>query len=145
MTSSVKCGSSIRRWTCRVMPSESTASTRRQRCTHVQSSPPSASLASGCIIASTSVTISTRLSAGSHFIDSRILFDSGAHRVNTRSIFMATKMLSLRTGDAAMDTKIADRAIVAIQVIRWMAIIIVMGLISTVIGVSIYTSLGIAH
>jgi len=44
-----------------------------------------------------------------------------------------------------MDTKIADRAIVAIQVIRWTAIIIVMGLISTVIGVSIYTSLGIAH
>lgn len=44
-----------------------------------------------------------------------------------------------------MDTKIADRAIVAIQFIQWMAIIIVMGLISTVIGVSIYTSLGIAH
>jgi hypothetical protein len=54
-------------------------------------------------------------------------------------------MLSLRTGDAAMDTKIVDRAIVAIQVIRWTAIIVVMGLISTVIGVSIYTSLGIAH
>jgi hypothetical protein len=54
-------------------------------------------------------------------------------------------MLFLRTGDAAMDTKIADRAIVAIQVIRWMAIIIVMGLISTVIGASIYTSLRIAH
>ena len=44
-----------------------------------------------------------------------------------------------------MDTKFADRAIVAIQVIRWMVIIIVMGLISTVIGESIYTSLGIAH
>ena len=44
-----------------------------------------------------------------------------------------------------MDTKISDRAIVAIQVIRWMAIIIVMGLISTVIGESIYTLLGIAH
>jgi len=44
-----------------------------------------------------------------------------------------------------MDTKIPDRAIVAIQVIRWMAIIIVMGLISTVIGESIYTSLAIAH
>jgi hypothetical protein len=58
---------------------------------------------------------------------------------------MATKMLSLRTGDAAMDTKIADRAIVAIQVIRWMAIIIAMALISTVIGESIYTSLAIAH
>lgn len=58
---------------------------------------------------------------------------------------MATKMLSLRTGDTAMDSKIADRAIVAIQVIRWMAIIVVMGLISTVIGASIYTSLGIAH
>jgi hypothetical protein len=54
-------------------------------------------------------------------------------------------MLSLQTGDAAMDTKIADRAMVAIQVIRWMAIIIVMGLISTVIGESIYTSLRIAH
>jgi DNA-3-methyladenine glycosylase I len=35
------------------------------------------------IVASTNATISTRLSAGSHFIDSRILFDSGAHRVNT--------------------------------------------------------------
>ena len=44
-----------------------------------------------------------------------------------------------------MDTKIADRAIVAIQVIRWMTIIVVMGLISAVIGASIYTSLGIAH
>ena len=58
---------------------------------------------------------------------------------------MVTKMLSPATGDAAMDSKIADRAIVAIQVIRWMAIIVVMGLISTVIGASIYTSLGIAH
>ena len=58
---------------------------------------------------------------------------------------MATKMLSLRTGDTAMDTKITDRAIAAIEVIRWMAIIVVMGLISTVIGASIYTSLGIAH
>jgi hypothetical protein len=58
---------------------------------------------------------------------------------------MATKMLSLRPGDAAMDTKIADRAIVAIQVIRWVAIIVVMWLISTVIAASIYTSLGIAH
>jgi len=44
---------------------------------------PSASIASGGIVASTNVTISTDLSAGSHFIDSRILFDSGAHRVNT--------------------------------------------------------------
>jgi hypothetical protein len=58
---------------------------------------------------------------------------------------MAAKMLSLRPGDAAMDTKITDRAIVAIQVIRWMAIIVVMGLISTVIGASLYASLGIAH
>jgi|HubBroStandDraft_2_1064218.scaffolds.fasta_scaffold2792603_1 hypothetical protein len=58
---------------------------------------------------------------------------------------MAAKMLSLRPGDAAMDTKIADRAIVAIQVIRWMAIIVVMGLISTVIGASLYASLAIAH
>ena len=46
-----------------------------------------ASLSIPCLwrhrFASTNVTISTRLSAGSHFIDSRILFDSGAHRVNT--------------------------------------------------------------
>ncbi len=55
----------------------------KTKCIPVQSSLPSAFLAPGGIVASTNVTISTDLSAGSHFIDSRILFDSGAHRVNT--------------------------------------------------------------
>jgi hypothetical protein len=44
-----------------------------------------------------------------------------------------------------MDTRIAERAINAIEAISWLAITIVMGLILTVIGVSIYGSLGIAH
>jgi len=44
-----------------------------------------------------------------------------------------------------MDTRIADRAIVTIEVMSWVAIIVVMGLILTVIAASIYGSLGIAH
>jgi hypothetical protein len=62
---------------------ESSAGARRQDVPGEQSSLPSASLASGGIVASTKVTIPTHLSAGSHFIDSRILFDSGPLRVNT--------------------------------------------------------------
>jgi hypothetical protein len=42
-----------------------------------------------------------------------------------------------------MDPKIAELAIITIQVIRWAAIVVVMGLISTVIGASIYGSLGV--
>jgi hypothetical protein len=44
-----------------------------------------------------------------------------------------------------MDTRIAGRAINMIEVISWTAITIVMGLILTVIGVSIYGSFGIAQ
>jgi len=43
-----------------------------------------------------------------------------------------------------MDTQTAGRAISMIEVISWAAITIVMGLILTVIGVSIYGSFGIA-
>jgi hypothetical protein len=44
-----------------------------------------------------------------------------------------------------MDTRIAGSAISKIEVISWAAITIVMGLILTVIGASIYGSLGIAQ
>ena len=44
-----------------------------------------------------------------------------------------------------MDIRIAGRAISTIEVISWAAITIAMGLILTVIGASIYGSLGIAH
>jgi len=44
-----------------------------------------------------------------------------------------------------MGARIANRAIVAIQVIRWMAIIVVMGMILTIIAASIYRSLGTTY
>jgi hypothetical protein len=44
-----------------------------------------------------------------------------------------------------MDTRIARRGARTIEVISWASITIVMGLILTVIGASIYGSLGIAH
>jgi len=44
-----------------------------------------------------------------------------------------------------METRIADRALNIIEIIRWAAIIIVMGLILSVIGASIYGSLGAMH
>jgi len=44
-----------------------------------------------------------------------------------------------------MDTRIAGRAIITIEVISWVAITTVMRLILTVIAASISGSLGIAH
>jgi len=44
-----------------------------------------------------------------------------------------------------MDTRIEGRAIGTIEFVSWVAITIVMGLILTVIGESIYGALGIAH
>ncbi|MDQ1388186.1 MAG: hypothetical protein QOF94_962 [Acidobacteriaceae bacterium] len=44
-----------------------------------------------------------------------------------------------------MESTIVDQAIVTIRVISWVAIIIVMGLIFTIIGASIYESLGSLH
>ncbi len=44
-----------------------------------------------------------------------------------------------------MDTRIPGRSINLIEVISWTAITIVMGLILSVIGVSIYGSFGIAQ
>ena len=44
-----------------------------------------------------------------------------------------------------MDTRIAIRAIAAIQVISRVAIIIAMGMILTTIGANIYGTLGITH
>jgi hypothetical protein len=58
---------------------------------------------------------------------------------------MVSRMLSSWTGDDLMDTRIANRAIITIQVISWAAIIIVLGMILTIIEVGIYRSLGIAH
>jgi hypothetical protein len=54
-------------------------------------------------------------------------------------------MLRPWTGDDFMGARVASCAIAAIQVIRWMAIIIVMGMISTVIGAGIYESLRTQH
>jgi hypothetical protein len=48
-------------------------------------------------------------------------------------------------GRQHMDTRVAGSAISKIEVISWTAITIVMGLILTVIGASIYGSLGIAQ
>jgi len=44
-----------------------------------------------------------------------------------------------------MSTRIADRAIVTIQVVRRAAIIIAIGMISTLIGASIYESFRTLH
>lgn len=44
-----------------------------------------------------------------------------------------------------MDARIANRAVVTIEAIGWVAIIVVMGLILIVIGTSIYGLLGIAR
>jgi hypothetical protein len=44
-----------------------------------------------------------------------------------------------------MDTRVANHAMVTVQVISWVAIIIVMGMILTTIGAVIYGSLGPAH
>ena len=55
---------------------------------------------------------------------------------------MASKMLPARGGEQLMETRIADHALNMIEIIRWAAIIIVMGLILSVIGASIYGSLG---
>jgi len=44
-----------------------------------------------------------------------------------------------------METRIADRALNIIEIVRWAAIVIVMGLILSVIGASIYGSLGNLH
>jgi hypothetical protein len=58
---------------------------------------------------------------------------------------MVSKMLSPWMGDDFMGTRIANRAIVTIQVISRVAIIIAMGMILTVIGASIYGMLGTTH
>ena len=44
-----------------------------------------------------------------------------------------------------MDTRVANHAMVTVQVISWVAIIIVMGTILTIIGASIYGMLGATH
>jgi hypothetical protein len=65
--------------------------------------------------------------------------------VNTRSVFMASEMLSDGLETQRMDTRIADRAIITVEAISWVAIIIVMGLILSIIGASIYGSLSATH
>jgi hypothetical protein len=44
-----------------------------------------------------------------------------------------------------METRISNRAIITIQIIHWMTITIVLGMILTIIGAGIYRSLGIAQ
>jgi hypothetical protein len=44
-----------------------------------------------------------------------------------------------------MSTKIANRAIATIQIISWAAIVIVMGMIFTVIGISVTECLANTH
>jgi uncharacterized ferredoxin-like protein len=51
---------------------------------------------------------------------------------------MASKMHFRWTGDNLVDTRIAHRSIVAIQFISCVATILVMGLILTMVGASIY-------
>ena len=58
---------------------------------------------------------------------------------------MVSKMLSPWLGDDLMGTRIANRAIVTIQVLSRVAIIIAMGMILAVIGSSIYGMLGTTH
>jgi hypothetical protein len=58
---------------------------------------------------------------------------------------MASKVLFNRQEAQRMDTRIEGRAIGTIEFVSWVAITIVMGLILTVIGESIYGALGIAH
>ncbi len=58
---------------------------------------------------------------------------------------MASKVLFRGQEMQHMDIRIASRAISTSEVISWAAITIAMGLILTVIGASIYGSLGIAH
>jgi hypothetical protein len=58
---------------------------------------------------------------------------------------MALKVLLHEHARQHMDTRIPGRSINLIEVISWTAITIVMGLILTVIGVSIYGSFGIAQ
>jgi hypothetical protein len=55
------------------------------------------------------------------------------------------KCLSRGQESTFMGTRIADHAIVTIQVISRVAIIIAIGMISTVIGASIYESLVTLH
>jgi hypothetical protein len=59
---------------------------------------------------------------------------------------MASKMLLPADEEIQlMDTRIGSRAIATIQVISWMAIIIVMGMIVSLIGASIYGLLASVH
>lgn len=58
---------------------------------------------------------------------------------------MASKMLLRGQEMQPMDARIANRAVVTIEAIGWVAIIVVMGLILIVIGTSIYGLLGIAR
>ena len=58
---------------------------------------------------------------------------------------MASEVLLRQQEVQRMDTRIAARTVITIEVISWVAITSVMGLILAVIGASIYGSLGIAH
>jgi hypothetical protein len=60
-------------------------------------------------------------------------------------IRVVLKILSPVEGDDLMSTRIANRAIVTIQVISQVAIIIATGMILTVIGASIYESVRTLH
>jgi hypothetical protein len=55
------------------------------------------------------------------------------------------KCLSRGQESTFMGTRIANRAVVAIQIMSRVAIIIAMGMILAVIGTSIYGMLGITH
>ena len=96
-------------------------------------------------IASAQVTIWTRLSVRGQLADWNICSRWRLSKANARPFRAALEMLSQWRGVQRMDTRIADRAIVTIEVMSWVGIIIAMGLILTVIAASIYGSLGIAH
>jgi hypothetical protein len=91
------------------------------------------------------VTISTFLSAKCRFTDRGIPLDEQQPTVNIRSVRMVSKMLSPWQESTLMGKRIADRAIVTIQVISQGAIIIATGMILTVIVAGIYESLRTLH
>jgi hypothetical protein len=81
---------------------------------------------------------------GSRFKDTASPLDASTYSAYP-IIRVVLKMLSPVEGDDLMSTRIANRAIVTIQVISQVAIIIATGMILTVIGASIYESVRTLH
>jgi hypothetical protein len=78
------------------------------------------------------------MSVGGQCSNWRIVPLGAASYGEYQSVRMASKMHFRWTGDNLVDTRIAHRAIVTIQFISCVATILVMGLILTMVGASIY-------